>query len=148
MTHSASLKRVNNSGPIYCTQLRSFKNTLGKHDYTSLLWAQCVVTVFLQEKLMQKCELRLQNLQVECVAHYFDNYHFTWQFKSDLVFLDVLIRINLHEKYNLVKSSRTTHTVTSPYTHCILIHEARSLVFMIIITEQFSILHKLLMIFR
>ena len=40
------------------------------------------------------------------------------------------------------------HTVTSPYTHCILIHEARSLVFMIFITEQFSILHKLLMIFR
>ena len=33
-------------------------------------------------------------------------------------------------------------TVTSPYTHCILIHEARSIVFMIIITEKFSILQK------
>ena len=39
-------------------------------------------------------------------------------------------------------NAKLTHTVTSPYTHCILIHEARSLVFMIIITEQFSILHK------
>ena len=34
------------------------------------------------------------------------------------------------------------HTVTSPYTHCILSNEARSLVFLITITEQFSILHK------
>ena len=34
------------------------------------------------------------------------------------------------------------HTVTSPYTDGILIHVIRSLVFMINITEQFSILHK------
>ena len=36
----------------------------------------------------------------------------------------------------------TPHTVTCPYTLCILIHEARTLVFMIIITDQFPILHK------
>ena len=30
---------------------------------------------------------------------------------------------------------RVAHIVTSPYTDCILIHEARTLVFMIIITE-------------
>ena len=30
----------------------------------------------------------------------------------------------------------------SPYTDCISIHESRTLVFVIIITERFSILHK------
>ena len=42
----------------------------------------------------------------------------------------------------LLLSSFLGHTVTCPYTHCILSHEARTLVFMIIITDQFSILHK------
>ena len=54
-----------------------------------------------------------------------------------------LIDHNIRTKSPMeLKTKHTIHTVTSPYTHCILIHEARSLVFMIIITEQFSILHK------
>ena len=40
-------------------------------------------------------------------------------------------------------TDRSIHTVTCPYTLCILIHEARTLVFMIIITDQFSFLQKI-----
>ena len=35
--------------------------------------------------------------------------------------------------------AQSRHTVTSPYTDCKLIHEARTLVLMTIITEQFLI---------
>ena len=43
------------------------------------------------------------------------------------------MQMKIRMRNNLMKS--TFHTVTIPYTDCILIHKARTLVFMIIISS-------------